>query len=429
MILLEKDKCIEQTFIYPQQLCKHGLIVGSTGSGKTQTMKSMVEQLSNSYTNSIVIDAKGDINNLANIDDPSFKGWVNLYDTSPTWDEEVNHGIPYKLMISDLNIDDLALVFNLTDAQTVIIYKTIMFKNKEWSNYTDIESLIVDLKEYQETKHGCNKMAFNNLIANLEMTDLKYGGFFGERHKEYSITDNVAQFMSTIGIINVKELVKIPDLYQFFILGILNKLTEQMIHETDDVEMCVFIDEAHLFFKNSNKKFIEKMETYFRTVRSKGISLWLLNQSYAEIPKGIMSNINTILHHKVANNTSTAEGNRKVAKTLKTLGCYEKSDNKGVFYRIDDIDDIVKKLTTLKVGTCLVQTLNENGESKSVYESKVSLPLSYNKPAVTNGFKKNRDWVIKHYERLHPKTNIIEELYALVVICIISYFTIEWLFF
>ena len=47
--------------LLPQMLNRHGLITGSTGSGKTMSLKVIVEQLSNIGVPSLLVDVKGDL--------------------------------------------------------------------------------------------------------------------------------------------------------------------------------------------------------------------------------------------------------------------------------------------------------------------------------------------------------------------------------
>lgn len=61
----------EKVYLDPSSLTRHGLITGSTGSGKTTTVKVLIEELNKRNISTFVSDIKGDLSSLIEEGDSS----------------------------------------------------------------------------------------------------------------------------------------------------------------------------------------------------------------------------------------------------------------------------------------------------------------------------------------------------------------------
>src|SRR5690606_1414806 len=90
-----------------------------------------------------------------------------------------------------------------------------------------------------------------------------------------------------------------PKLFSTFMLGLLAEIYQQM-HEKGDAdqpELVIFIDEAHLIFKEASKALLEQIETIVKLIRSKGIGIYFITQNPMDVPSGILAQLGLKIQH------------------------------------------------------------------------------------------------------------------------------------
>ncbi len=62
-------------------------------------------------------------------------------------------------------------------------------------------------------------------------------------------------------------------------------------------KLVIFIDEAHLIFKEATKTLLDELETVIKLIRSKGVGIYFCTQSPTDIPESILSQLGAKFQH------------------------------------------------------------------------------------------------------------------------------------
>jgi len=116
--------------------------------------------------------------------------------------------------------------------------------------------------------------------------------------------------------------------------------------DSDQPELVIFIDEAHLIFKEASKTLLEQIETIVKLIRSKGIGVYFITQNPMDVPSGVLAQLGLKIQHALR--AFTANDRQAIKQTADN---YPTSD----FYKTDEL------LTSLGIGEALVTALNEKG--------------------------------------------------------------------
>lgn len=188
--------------------------------------------------------------------------------------------------------------------------------------------------------------------------------FFGER--SFEVTDLVRQDSYGKGIASIIRLTDIqdkPKLFSTFMLCLLAEVY-QTFPEAGDIEkpkLCIFIDEAHLIFKEASKALLDQIEAIIKLIRSKGVGVYFCTQNPYDIPEAVLSQLGLKVQHALR---AFTEKDRKAIK--KTAENYPVSE----FYKTDEL------LTSLGIGQALVTALNEKGIPTPLAATHLRAPMS-----------------------------------------------------
>src|SRR5690606_14256133 len=153
------------------------------------------------------------------------------------------------------------------------------------------------------------------------------------------------------GVLNLlaaDDLVNAPKVYSTFLLWLLSELFE-MLPEAGDLDKpkIVFIfDEAHLLFDDAPKALIDKIEQVVRLIRSKGVGVYFVTQSPADIPDSVLAQLGNRIQHALRAYTPKEQEAVKVAAKS---------------FRENPSVDTVETITELGVGEVLISCLDEKG--------------------------------------------------------------------
>jgi len=361
---------------------RHGLIAGATGSGKTKTLQIIAEQLSEQGIPSLLMDMKGDLSGIAEpssghkkIDERHKKiGFPFIPGSSPveflTISEEP--GARMRATVLEFGPILLSKILDLTETQEGIL--AVIFK------YCDDQDLpLLDLKDLKEILKFCGdegkdeiqkeygRMSAASLGAILrKVVGLESQGgelFFGEL--SFDPRDLVAK-RDDKGVVSILRLTDIQDrplLFSTFMLQLLAEIYADFPEQgdTDEPKLVIFIDEAHLVFKNASKALLNQIETIIKLIRSKGVGIFFVTQNPADIPEDVLGQLGLKIQHALRAFTA------KDRKAIKLA-----AQN----YPITDFYDVEDLLTSVGIGEALITALNEKGIPTPLVHTMLRAPQS-----------------------------------------------------
>ncbi len=188
--------------------------------------------------------------------------------------------------------------------------------------------------------------------------------FFGEPALD------IADFIKTAddgrGVINVlaaEKLMNTPRLYASYLLWMLDQLFERLpeVGDLDKPKLVFLFDEAHLLFNDAPKAVMEQIERVTRLIRSKGVGVYYVTQSPADVPDRVSAQLgNRIQHALRAFTPKEQKGIRAAAET----------------FRQNPAFDTERVIQELKVGEALVSCLHNKGEPAMVQRTLIRPPMS-----------------------------------------------------
>lgn len=309
----------ERIYLEPSMLCRHGMIAGATGTGKTVTLKVVAESLSDMGVPTFIADIKGDLTGMceAGSENKHIRNSIDTmgienfdYRTYPVrfFDVYAENGHPVRTTISDMGPELLSRLLGLNETQSGVL--RIVFRIAD-----DQKLLLLDLKDLRSMVQyvGDNandyKLQYGNIASQsigaiqralLTLEDEGGNIFFGE--PALDIRDWLDWDDEGRGVMNILECQKLftrPLLYATFLLWMLSELYEMMPEagELDKPKVAFFFDEAHLLFNDAPKALLEKIEQVVRLIRSKGVSVWFITQNPADIPESVLGQIGNRVQH------------------------------------------------------------------------------------------------------------------------------------
>jgi DNA helicase HerA-like ATPase len=133
--------------------------------------------------------------------------------------------------------------------------------------------------------------------------------FFGEPAVKL---DDFMQTLSGKGVLNLlaaDDLINSPKLYSTFLLWLLSELFETLPEagDLDKPKLVFFFDEAHLLFNDAPTSLVEKIEQVVRLIRSKGVGVYFVTQSPADIPDKVLAQLGNRIQHALRAYTPTEQ--------------------------------------------------------------------------------------------------------------------------
>jgi uncharacterized protein len=370
-----------------QRANRHGLIAGATGTGKTVTLQGMADSFSACGVPVFVSDVKGDLAGLAMAGSANGKmhdaftarareiGYTDFsYADNPVvfWDLYGEKGHPVRTTISEMGPLLLARILDLNETQEGVL--SIAFRvadDKGWLllNLNDLQAMLIWCAGHTDeigAQYGNVTKASVGTIQRQLLTLEDQGGakFFGEPALE--INDFIKIDEKGRGHINVlaaDRLMQSPKLYATFLLWLLSELYEALpeIGDPDKPVLVFFFDEAHLLFDDAPKALMEKVEQVVRLVRSKGVGVYFISQSPADIPDKIAGQLGNRVQHALR--AFTPRDQKAIKAAAET-------------FRINPDLDVAEAITQLKVGEALVSTLLPDGAPSVVQRTMIKPPRS-----------------------------------------------------
>lgn len=349
-------------------LNRHGLIAGATGTGKTKTVQVLAERLSEKGIPVLLMDVKGDLSGIAVPGQSNAKiverhdkignPWVERGFPAELLTISEQEGVRLRATISEFGPVLLSRILDLNDTQSGIV--SIVFK------YCDDYALpLLDVKDFRkvlqyissegkefiESEYGLVSKASVGAIMRklLEIEEQGADIFFGE--KSFDVRDLLRVNEEGYGYINILRLNDIqskPRLFSTFMLCLLAEIYQTFPEKGDAAkpELVLFIDEAHLIFKEATGALLEQIETIVKLIRSKGVGIYFCTQNPTDVPEAVLSQLGLKIQHALR--AFTAKDRKAIKLTAEN-------------YPISEYYNTGNTLTSLGIGEALVTVLNEKG--------------------------------------------------------------------
>ncbi|MCF0259657.1 MAG: DUF853 family protein [Erysipelotrichaceae bacterium] len=371
--------------LLPEMSCRHGLITGATGTGKTVTLKVLAEGFSQLGVPVFLADVKGDISSLAapgKMNDKISSRLETIGENPDAfdlrsfpvrfWDVMEKAGIPVRATVSDMGPVLLGRLMNLSDAQQGVLNALFMVSDDlgwELLDFKDLKAMIQFLQDNRQelsSQYGnLSSASVNSLLrAVLELESQQAEIFFGEPDLDildWMETDEAG--LGRINILSCKELIQYPKLYAAFLLWMLSELNEQLEEagDLDKPKIVLFFDEAHLMFKDMPKTLLQKIEQTVKLIRSKGVGVFFISQSPSDLPDEVLAQLQNRVQHALHGYTP---------KDQKAIKAAAQS------YRPNPAFDTAAAIQELGSGEALVSFLDENGAPSMVERTVIAPPQS-----------------------------------------------------
>lgn len=362
---------------------RHGLIAGATGTGKTKTLQVLAENLSEKGIPVLLMDIKGDLSGLAQpspghpkIDERHEK--IDIPFKAKSFPVELltlseQDGVQLRATVSEFGPVLFSRILDVTETQAGIL--SIIFK------YCDDNTLplldLKDLKKVLQYATGEGKRELEKEYGRISTTStgailrkivaLEQQGadiFFGERSFDVAdlcrIDDDGRGFINIIRLTDIQDK---PALFSTFMLSLLAEVYSSFPEQgdSDQPELIIFLDEAHLIFKEASKALLGQIESIVKLIRSKGVGLYFVTQNPTDVPDGVLGQLGLKIQHALR--AFTAKDRKAIKLTAENYPDSPYYDTKEV-------------LTSLGIGEALVSALDEKGRPSPLAATLLRAPMS-----------------------------------------------------
>ncbi|MEM6718658.1 MAG: helicase HerA-like domain-containing protein [Bacteroidota bacterium] len=364
-------------------LNRHGLIAGATGTGKTKTLQVLAENLSDKGIPVLLMDLKGDLSGIAQpspghpkIDERHAK--IGFPFEANNFPVEIlslsdQDGVRLRATVSEFGPVLLSRILDLSETQSGIV--AVIFK------YCDDNKMpLLDLKDFKKVLQyatGEGKKEFQEAYGRIstastgailrKIIELEQQGadlFFGET--SFDVEDLTRISEDGRGYINIIRLTDIqdrPKLFSTFMLSLLAEIYETFPEQGDSgrPELVLFIDEAHLIFKQASDALLDQIESIVKLIRSKGIGLYFVTQNPTDIPEAVLGQLGLKIQHALR--AFTAKDRKAIKLTAEN-------------YPDSEYYDTTEALTSLGIGEALISALDEKGRPTPLAATMLRAPMS-----------------------------------------------------
>ncbi|MCS7181526.1 MAG: DUF853 domain-containing protein [Thermoanaerobaculum sp.] len=370
----------EVFFLLPMA-CRHGLIAGATGTGKTVTLQLLAEGFSRAGVPVLATDVKGDLAGLAmpgatkealvrraqelGLGSYRGEGFPVIF-----WDVFGQQGHPVRATVSDLGPLLLSRLLQLSEAQEGALNTAFHWADTQGLlllDFKDLDALLNHLATNKQVDLPASVPSSSLGAIQRRLLVLKQQGaeaFLGEPMLEVEdlfLTDS--QGRGAVHLLACDRLFQNPRLYATALLWLLAELYENLpeVGDLPKPKLVLFFDEAHLLFEDAPKALVEKIEQVVRLVRSKGVGVYFVTQNPLDIPDPIAAQLGHRVQHALR---AFAPKEQKTVKVVAET------------FRPNPPLDPAAVVTQLGIGEALVSVLDETGTPTPVERIKIAPPVS-----------------------------------------------------
>jgi len=360
---------------------RHGMIAGSTGTGKTRTLQLIAEELSRAGVPVFLADVKGDLAGMslpgvANDRLNARAAAVGRTFTPEAFPVEFfsltgNHGTQVRATVSSFGPVLLGKVLDLTDVQQSVlamVFKYCDDRHMPLLDFDDLRGVLnylvtdgkADLKQYG----GMAPATVGVLVR--KMVELEQQGaarFFGEPELDIQDLMRTVNGRGVVNILSLSDVQDKPRLYSTFLMWLLGQFYYRMPEagDPDKPKLVFFFDEAHQLFADASSALVEHIEQVARLIRSKGIGVFFITQTPKDVDEDVLAQLGNRVQHAIR--AFTPKDAKNVKATAST-------------FPVSEHVDIVKSLTTLGIGEAIFTALDPKGVPTAVATVQILAPSS-----------------------------------------------------
>jgi hypothetical protein len=228
-----------------------------------------------------------------------------------------------------------------------------------------MQYLMEDGKEIIEKEYGFVSPTSIGAIARkiIEIEQQGADRFFGERSFDVADLCRTEDGKGVISILRLTDIQDKPKLFSTFMLSLLAEVYATFPEEgdADKPKLCIFIDEAHLVFKEASSALLDQLEAIIKLIRSKAVGVYFCTQDPTDVPDAILGQLGLKVQHALR--AFTAKDRKAISKTAENYPISE-------YYKTDEV------LTSLGIGEALITALNEKGVPTPLAATLLNAPKS-----------------------------------------------------
>jgi DNA helicase HerA-like ATPase len=315
---------------------RHGLIAGATGTGKTVSLQVLAEGFSRAGVPVFLADVKGDLSGLVQAARPSEKIQARLARIGQSayqpqgfpclfWDLHGQSGHPLRATLSEIGPLLLSHILELNEVQEGVIYSAFRLADEEGLLLLDLKDLQALLTFMGEESRQLS-IRYGNItrptIGSIQRRLLvleEQGAAHFLAEPSLRLADLMHCDAQGKGVISILQAAAIfsraPRLYSSFLLWMLAELFETLpeLGDVDKPRLVFFFDEAHLLFSAAPRSVVERIEQVVRLIRSRGVGIYFVSQSPADLPETILGQLGLRIQHALRAFTPKDQQALKVA--------------------------------------------------------------------------------------------------------------------
>ena len=251
---------------------RHGLITGATGSGKTCSMLRFVSEFNRCGVPVFAPDMKGDLATLISASIPAGVPAVRLVP-----------GVNFRLSLRRLGGDLTARALGLSDAQRGALESYLNAGCESPAAIKRYPHRFASTATERAMARGLDRLDSNN---------------FGSA--SFDIADLIVK-PSRVHVFHARDIAEEGATYAAFITFMLRDLYRRLPEVGDRAlpVLAFFIDEAHMLFSGAPPELVAEIERMVRLIRSRGVSLWFVTQSPADLSDTILAQLQNRIQHSL----------------------------------------------------------------------------------------------------------------------------------
>lgn len=320
---------------------KHAVIVGSTGSGKSCTVATVIEQIALlKSSNAILFDIHGEYSPITGDDIKHYR----VAGPNDTYSDDVLF-LPYWLLTYE---EMMSMMLDRGDNnapnQAMLFSKTVLQKKKEFLSNNGLEEMVDDITIDSPIPYEMDKLIDQFVFYNEEMVDgakantKKKGDYNGILSRfiqrlENKISDKRLNFMfsqdenlinsdymnelcqklllsaSDGGGIKIIDFSEVPSDILPLIVSLIARIifsVQQWIDKDKIHPIAIFCDEAHLYIPQNVKQGMESLslmsfERIAKEGRKYGVGLVVITQRPSEVDRTVLSQSSNFVAMRLTN--------------------------------------------------------------------------------------------------------------------------------